>query len=41
MEVSETGVSVNGKLPLAASFFRGQIEKSIRDELVKELSKPA
>ena len=41
MEVSDSGVNVNGKLPLAASFFRGQVEKSIRDELVKELSKPA
>ncbi len=41
MEVSEASVNVNGKLPLAAAFFRGQIEKSIRDELVKELSKPA
>jgi hypothetical protein len=26
---------------LAAALFRGQVEKSIRDELVKELSKPA
>ena len=41
MEVSDSSVNVNGKLPLAASFFRGQVEKSIRDELVKELSKPA
>jgi len=41
MEVSETSVNVNGKLPLAAALFRGQVEKSIRDELVKELSKPA
>jgi hypothetical protein len=41
MEVSDSGVNVNGKLPLAAAFFRGQVEKSIRDELVKELSKPA
>ena len=39
MEVSDSGVNVNGKLPLAASFFRGQVEKSIRDELLKELSK--
>ena len=41
MEVGDTGVVVNGKLPLAATFFRGQIERSIHDELVKELSKPA
>ena len=34
-------IVVNGKLPLAATFFRGQIERSIHDELVKELSKPA
>src|SRR5262245_23970251 len=40
MEVSDTSVNVNGKLPLAAALFRGQAEKSIRDELVKELSKP-
>jgi len=39
MEVSDTSVNVNGKLPLAAALFRGQVEKSIRDELVKELSK--
>ena len=41
MEVSDNGVNVTGKLPLAAAFFRGQVENSIRDELVKELSKPA
>ena len=41
MEVSDNGVNVTGKLPLAAAFFRGQVEKSIRDELVKELAKPA
>ena len=41
LEVSEASVNVNGKLPLAAALFRGQVEKTIRDELVKELSKPA
>jgi len=40
MEVGDASVNVNGKLPLAAALFRGQVEKSIRDELVKELSKP-
>ena len=38
LEVQEGSVNVSGKLPLAAAFFRGQIEKTIRDELVKELS---
>lgn len=41
MEVSDNSVNVTGKLPLAAAFFRGQVETSIRDELVKELAKPA
>ena len=39
MEVLESSVQVSGQLPLAAALFRGQVEKTIRDELVKELSK--
>jgi hypothetical protein len=35
--VGEDQVHVNGKLPLAASFFRGRIEQQIRDELAKLL----
>ena len=38
LEVMESSVNVTGKLPLAAAFFRGQVEKTIRDELVKELA---
>jgi len=36
--VEETLVAVSGPLPLAAVFFRGQIERTIRDELRKLLS---
>ena len=36
--VQEETVSVTGKLPLAAALFRGQVEKTIRDELLKLLS---
>jgi hypothetical protein len=38
LEVKDEIVNVAGKLPLAATLFRGQVEKTIRDELVKELS---
>lgn len=37
MVVEETEVRVAGKLPLAASLFRGQIEQTIRGELVRIL----
>ena len=36
--VQETHVHVSGQLPLAAAFFRGRIEQTIRDELRKLLS---
>jgi hypothetical protein len=36
--VEETLVEVSGPLPLAAAFFRGQIERTIRDELRRLLS---
>jgi hypothetical protein len=36
--VEETLVAVTGPLPLAAAFFRGQIERTIRDELRRLLS---
>jgi len=36
--VEESCIQVNGQLPLAASFFRGRIEQTIRDELRKLLS---
>ena len=35
--VEETHVRVEGTLPLAATLFRGQIEQTIRGELVKIL----
>jgi len=38
LAATEDAVSVSGKLPLAAAIFRGQVEKSIRDELLKLLS---
>jgi hypothetical protein len=38
MLVEETAVQVSGPLPLAAAFFRGRIEQTIRDELQKLLS---
>jgi len=38
LAVEETLVTVTGPLPLAAAFFRGQIERTIRDELLKLLS---
>lgn len=38
MMVEETLVQVSGQLPLAAAFFRGQIEQTIRSELVKLLN---
>jgi hypothetical protein len=33
MDVGESGVNVQGQLPLAAAFFRGKIEQTIRDQL--------
>jgi hypothetical protein len=36
--VEETQVSVAGPLPLAAAFFRGRIERMIRDELERLLA---
>jgi len=33
MDVGEDQVSVHGHLPLAAAFFRGKIEQTIRSEL--------
>ncbi len=33
MEVNEDQVHVQGQLPLAAAFFRGKIEQTIRSEL--------
>ena len=38
MLVEESAVQVAGPLPLAASFFRGRIEQTIKDELQKLLS---
>ncbi|MEQ8787903.1 MAG: polyhydroxyalkanoic acid system family protein [Pirellulaceae bacterium] len=38
MLVEEDKVTVDGKIPIAAMAFRGQIENSIRDELQKQLS---
>ena len=37
MIVEETHIHVSGPLPLAALFFRGRIEQTIRDELLKAL----
>jgi hypothetical protein len=37
MVVEETHIHVSGPLPLAALFFRGRIEQTIRDELLKAL----
>src|SRR5688572_11293258 len=39
--VEETHVRVEGTLPLAATLFRGQIEQTIRGELVKILEAQA
>ena len=36
--VEETAADVSGNLPLAAVLFRGQIERTIRDELARLLS---
>lgn len=36
--VQEAAVAVSGSLPLAAALFRGQIERSIRDELTRLLA---
>jgi hypothetical protein len=36
--VEETQAVVSGSLPLAAALFRGQIERSIRDELTRLLA---
>ena len=36
--VKETHVEVSGPLPLAAMLFRGQIERTIRDDLTRLLS---
>lgn len=33
MDVGDDQVSVQGQLPLAAAFFRGKIEQTIRNEL--------
>jgi hypothetical protein len=38
MVVEETLVHVSGPLPLAALFFRGRIEQTIREELLKALA---
>lgn len=38
MTVGEDKVTLDGKIPIAAMAFRGQIEKSIRDELERQLS---
>jgi len=38
MVVEEERVHVSGPLPLAAAFFRGRIEQTIRDELTRLLS---
>jgi hypothetical protein len=36
--VEETHVAVSGSLPLAAALFRGQIERTIREELSRLLT---
>jgi hypothetical protein len=36
--VDEAAAEVSGSLPLAAMFFRGQIERTIRDELSRLLA---
>ena len=36
--VAQQSVEVSGSLPLAAALFRGQIERTIRDELQRLLS---
>jgi hypothetical protein len=36
--VEDTAAEVSGSLPLAAALFRGQIERTIRDELSRLLS---
>lgn len=36
--VAETAAEVSGNLPLAAVLFRGQIERTIKEELAKLLS---
>ena len=36
--VTEESVHVSGPLPLAAAFFRGRIEQTIREELTRLLS---
>jgi len=38
MNVEDDRVSVRGQLPLAASFFRGKIEQTIRSELQNVLT---
>ena len=38
MVVEETHVHVSGPLPLAALFFRGRIEQTIREELERALT---
>ena len=40
LEVQESAVNVTGPLPLAAALFRGQIEKTIREELQRLLISP-
>ncbi|HZL90914.1 MAG TPA: polyhydroxyalkanoic acid system family protein [Pirellulaceae bacterium] len=41
MVVEEAEVRVAGTLPLAAALFRGQIEQTIRGELVRILGSPS
>jgi len=38
MNVEDSQVSVRGQLPLAAAFFRGKIEQTIRSELLSVLT---
>lgn len=37
LEVQESAAVVDGSLPLAAAFFRGQIERNIREQLQRLL----
>lgn len=38
LTVEDAAVKIAGKIPLAALLFRGQVEKTIREELLKLLS---
>ena len=40
LTVDETAAKLDGKLPFAAIAFRGKIEKSIAEEIERELSRP-